>query len=218
MTYTFVHGLGQTASSWQPIIDDLEIDSQQVASPELFSLLGEDKPNYSNVYQHFFNYCENLDGAVHLCGLSLGAILSLNYALDRPEKVDSLILMDAQYKMPTFLLTIQNGIFRILPNSVFQKMGLPKKDTIQLTSSMKELDFSKQLAEISCPTLILCGEKDKPNRKAAEQLSSEIHDADLEIVKEAGHEANADNPQRLAEIVGDFWNKPVLSRSQHINP
>jgi len=148
---------------------------------------------------------------------SLGAILSLNYALDRPEKVQSLILIGAQYKMPRFLLSFQNVVFRVLPSPVFQKMGLPKKDVIQLTTSMKQLDFSRKLADISCPTLILCGEKDKPNKKAAEQLSSLIAGASLKIIRKAGHEANVDNPQELAEIINDFWSESVLSPSQHEN-
>ncbi|WP_152656649.1 alpha/beta fold hydrolase [Oceanobacillus sp. CFH 90083] len=75
--------------------------------------------DYRHLYQHFFDYCEGLDGPIHLCGLSLGAVLSLNYALDRPEKVHSLILLNAQYKMPRFLLAVQNVMFRLLPNSVF---------------------------------------------------------------------------------------------------
>lgn len=172
MNCIFVHGLGQNAASWQRVIDYTETDSHQIASPDLFLSLEEGKVNYHHLYQRFYDYCERLDGPIHLCGLSLGAILSLNYALDRPEKVQSLLLISPQYKMPGFLLSLQNVIFRMLPSPVFQKMGLPKKDVIQLTNSMKQIDFNRQLADISCPTLILCGEKDKPNKKAAEQLSS----------------------------------------------
>ncbi|MFD1388494.1 alpha/beta fold hydrolase [Oceanobacillus oncorhynchi subsp. oncorhynchi] len=217
MNCIFVHGLGQNAASWQRVIDYIETGSHQITSPDLFPPLEEGKVNYHHLYQCFYDYCERLEGPIHLCGLSLGAILSLNYALDRPEKVQSLILIGAQYKMPRFLLSFQNVVFRVLPSPVFQKMGLPKKDVIQLTTSMKQLDFSRKLADISCPTLILCGEKDKPNKKAAEQLSSLIADASLKIIRKAGHEANVDNPQELAEIINGFWNESVLSPSQHKN-
>lgn len=207
MTYVFVHGLGQNSFSWQKVIDYIEMGSEEIAAPDLFSLLNVGEPiTYNNLYQHFFDYCESLDGPLHLCGLSLGAILSLNYAIDRPEKVNSLILIAAQYIMPRFLISVQNKVFQILPNSMFQKMELHKKDAIQLTKSMEDLDFSRQLSNISCQTLILCGEKDKPNKKAAEQLSSLITGAKLEIIMQAGHEANADNPEGLAEIIKDFWN------------
>lgn len=71
---------------------------------------------------------------------------------------------------------------------------------------MKKLDFSKRLSEISCKTLILCGEKDRPNRKAAEQLGHRIMDAKLDIIQGVRHEANSDNPEGLAEIIKAFWN------------
>ncbi|WP_152656648.1 alpha/beta fold hydrolase [Oceanobacillus sp. CFH 90083] len=96
-------------------------------------------------------------------------------------------------------------------------MGLPKKDVIQLTTSMKELDFSQQLTEISCQALILCGEKDKPNRKAAAQLNSRIAGARLKIIQKAEHEANTDNPQEFAGIINNFWNDAVLFPSKNEN-
>lgn len=201
----FVHGLGQNATSWQKTIDYMKIDSGKIVSPDLFPLLETGKIDYNNLYYKFYNYCEDQDSPIHFCGLSLGAILSLNYALDRPEKVNSLILINTQYKMPQFLLSVQNAIFQVLPNSVFLTMGLPKKDAIQLMKSMKELDFSKRLSEISCETLILCGEKDKPNRKAAKQLSNQIMDAKLKFIQNAGHEANVDNPEGMAKIIKSFW-------------
>lgn len=205
MTYMLVHGLGQNATSWQKVIDYMKIDSEKIVSPDLFQFIEAGKIDYRNLYHNFFDYCENQDGSIDLGGLSLGAILSLNYALDRPEKVNSLILINTQYKMPQFLLSVQNVIFQVLPNSVFKKMGLPKKDAIQLMKSMKELDFSMRLSEISCKTLILCGEKDKPNRKAAKQLSNLIMDAKLKFIQNAGHEANVDNPEGMAKIIKSFW-------------
>ncbi|ONK22335.1 hypothetical protein BLX87_16705 [Bacillus sp. VT-16-64] len=205
MTYMLVHGLGQNATSWQKVIDYMKIDSEKIVSPDLFQFIEAGKIDYRNLYHNFFDYCENQDGSIDLGGLSLGAILSLNYALDRPEKVNSLILINTQYKMPQFLLSVQNVIFQVLPNSVFKKMGLPKKDAIQLMKSMKELDFSMRLSAISCKTLILCGEKDKPNRKAAKQLSNLIMDAKLKFIQSAGHEANVDNPEGMAKIIKSFW-------------
>ena len=35
---------------------------------------------------------------LNLCGLSLGAVLALNYAIDFPKKVNSLILIAPQYE------------------------------------------------------------------------------------------------------------------------
>ncbi|WP_440897068.1 alpha/beta fold hydrolase [Amphibacillus sp. Q70] len=76
---------------------------------------------------------------------------------------------------------------------------------IGLIKSMKELDFSKRLVEVSCKTLILCSEKDRSNRKVAEQLSNRIMGAKLEMIQSAGHEANIDNPEGTADIINTFW-------------
>lgn len=205
MTYVLVHGLGQNATSWQKVIDYMQLDSEKIISPDLFQLSASGKIDYRNLYRNFFNYCEKQEGPIHLVGLSLGAILSLNYALDRPDKVNSLILINTQYKMPQFILAFQSAIFQVLPNSVFKKIGLPKKDAIQLMKSMKTLDFSNRLSEIACETLILCGEKDRPNRKAAKQLAILIMDAKLKFIQNAGHEANIDNPEDTAKIIKNFW-------------
>ncbi|MFR5555446.1 MAG: alpha/beta fold hydrolase [Coprococcus sp.] len=65
---------------------------------------------------------------MHLCGLSLGGILALQYALEHPQKVASVVLIGTQYTMPKRLREILKNhidMFRIsLPRSVFQNMGL----------------------------------------------------------------------------------------------
>ena len=35
-----------------------------------------------------------------LCGLSLGGVLALNYAIEHPEKIKGMVLIATQYKMP----------------------------------------------------------------------------------------------------------------------
>ena len=48
--------------------------------------------------------CDKENEEIVLCGLSLGAVLTLNYAIDHPDKVKALVLIAAQYKMPKKLL------------------------------------------------------------------------------------------------------------------
>lgn len=63
---------------------------------------------------------------LRICGLSLGALLAIDFAIRHEEKVDSLVLIGAQYKVPSLLIDFQNLIFRCMPNKVFESMGLPK--------------------------------------------------------------------------------------------
>ena len=112
------------------------------------------------VFRHIFailivrKYCSNLSEPLDLCGLSLGAVLSLNYAIDNPEKISSLILIAPQYNMPKTLLKIQNIIFHFMPNSAFSKIGLTKKGFIEFTNSMMNIDFSENIKNLTYGQLL----------------------------------------------------------------
>ncbi len=208
MNYILIHGLGQDISSWEKTIACLE-DDFHVFCPDLFHLLSDREPVYNNLYRAFTEYCQKLNGPVNLCGLSLGAVLALNYALDCPEKVNSLILIGAQYKMPKFLLKVQSAIFRFMPNLFFDNLGINKNSFIQLSKSMMALDFSNRLTGIRCAALILCGEKDTTNKKAAQELADNIPKAELQMITKAGHEVNLEAPEKLADIITAFWNRNI---------
>lgn len=51
---------------------------------------------------------DNISGQLNLCGLSLGVVLALNYIIDNPKKVNSLVLIAGQSEMPKALLKLQN--------------------------------------------------------------------------------------------------------------
>jgi len=57
---------------------------------------------------------------------------------------------------------------------------------------MMDLDFSAKLKNINCATLILCGEKDVANLKAARGLVENIQSASYRSINSAGHEVNTD--------------------------
>ncbi len=203
MRYILIHGLGQSSSSWDKMISYMG-DEFPADCPDVARLLSGKEPTYNNLYLAFSEYCQEAAEPVCLCGLSLGAVLALNYALDRPEKVQSMILIGAQYKIPKGLLRLQNTIFRFLPEASFQKLGFSKNSFIRLSKSFITLDFSNRIAGIRCNTLILCGEKDKANKKAARELADHIPEAEFRTVKGAGHEVNVDAPEILASILNEF--------------
>ena len=133
--------------------------------------------------------------------VSLGALLAIDFAIRHEEKVASLILIGAQYKVPSLLIDFQNLIFRCMPNKVFESMGLSKSSTIKLAHSMRSLDFTSQLNNIRCPVTILCGKKDTANLKASKRLKELLPQATLHIVPNAGHELNKYAPNTIAEIL-----------------
>lgn len=206
MQIIFIHGLGQTPSSWDKTISCL---SGQITAqcPDLSRLLKGVESTYENLYRAFAAYCDEFPEPINLCGLSLGAVLALNYAIDNPRKVGSLILIAPQYEMPKALLKFQNVIFKFMPNSAFGNMGFDKRDFITLTNSMADLDFSGDLKRVVCPALIICGEKDRANRKSAKRLAEILQNAEFRLVEKSSHEVNVDAPESLAEIINEYYLK-----------
>lgn len=202
----FLHGLGQTPASWKKTIAQLE-SAQDCVSPNLAKLYQGDNISYQNLYEGFSKICDEFDEPLDLCGLSLGGVLALNYTIDHPEKVNSLVLIAAQYKMPKGLLKLQNILFQLMPESMFQQTGFGKKEFIQLCKTMMELDFSNSLRKVSCPTLILCGQRDSANKKAAKELAEVLKNAELQIISGCGHEVNMEAPEKLSEVLRNFYKK-----------
>lgn len=211
MKYVLLHGMGQSASSWDKVISFLPDDTESVC-PELSDFFTVGNCCYSKMYSVFCDYCDKFSEALNLCGLSLGAVLALNYAIDFPQKVNSLILIAPQYDMPKFLLKVQNVLFKFTPKSQFKDIGLTKKDFITLTNSMADMDFTKSLKKVSCPVFIFCGEKDNVNKKAAIKLAEKLPKAKFRTIKNSGHEVNIENPKSLAKLMEEIKNgKPINS-------
>ena len=200
----YLHGLGQTPASWENLISQLE-SAACSECPDLTALCQGKQAAYRNLYDGFSKICLELDEPVDLCGLSLGGVLALHYTIEHPERVNSLILIAAQYKMPKGLLTFQNILFRLMPKSMFQQTGFGKNEFIRLCKSMMELDFTDSIQKVSCPTLIVCGERDSANKRAAVELAGLLKHAELQIISGSGHEVNTEAPERLAEVLRGFY-------------
>ena len=192
--------MGQNASSWDKTISYLP-DTTETVCPELSNFFSEDNCNYNKMYSSFCRYCNSFSEPLNFCGLSLGAVLALNYAIDFPQKVSSLILIAPQYNMPKFLLKVQNVLFKFMPESEFKDIGLKKKDFITLTNSMVDMDFTSSLNKVNSPVVVICGEKDNVNKKAAIKLARELPNAKFSTIDNSGHEVNVDNPQGLANAM-----------------
>lgn len=203
MKQIYIHGLGQTPESWDTVIIQMNTTEHSIC-PNLAEMVKGKETSYQNLYSAFAALCNETDEALVLCGLSLGAVLALNYAIDYPEKVEKLILLAPQYKMPKKLLRFQNLIFRFMPQSSFEQMGFGKKAFLKLCSTMMELDFTQAIQKVSCPSLIIYGEKDKANKAASIDLAKLLRHATLKELSGVGHEINIEAPGKLATAVKDF--------------
>ena len=204
MKYIFIHGLGQGPDSWNKTVSCMR-EQEEIQCLSVFALKNWEEISYRRVYEDFSAYCESVKTELGLCGLSLGAVIALNYVVEHPGKVKSLVLIGGQCVMPKGLLRLQNMIFRLMPNGIFKKMGIGKRELIQLTKSMMVLDFKEDLEKVDCRTLIVCGEKDRANRRAAEMMAEKIPGARIKILEGCGHEVNVEDPEKLADILEAFY-------------
>lgn len=178
MKTIFLHGLGQTCSSWEKTTAFLK-KGADVLCPNLFDWFEGQTVNYPVLYHAFSEYCQQFPEPVQLCGLSLGGVLALHYSIEHPQHVHSLALIATPYTMPKRILKFQNMIFRFMPEKNFQSMGISKADFLCLTRSMMDLDFEKDLPRLSCPVLVLCGEKDTVNRSSSLGLQARLPKAEF---------------------------------------
>ena len=204
MKYLYLHGLGQKPDSWNKVIKETKVSESSISLSLAGMLEGKDV-TYSELYSAFSEECDKENEAIVLCGLSLGAVLALNYAIDHPDKVKALVLIAAQYKMPEKILKAQNMLFHLMPNSMFRQIGFKKADVISLCGTMAELDFRDSLHNVSCPVLIVCGEKDNANKKASKELGRYLSKSSFHELLKTGHEVNIESPEKLAIVLQRFY-------------
>ncbi|KAA9293107.1 MULTISPECIES: alpha/beta fold hydrolase [Aerococcus] len=205
MKNILIHGLGQDHTSWDQVKRYLEAEKLTVQCPNLYELFENDPYTYQTLYQNFERQVNNYSGKVNLCGLSVGGLLALDYAKNYPEQVNALILIGVPYKIPKLLMTIQSMVFKLMPESNFKQLGLGKEEFISLIASTKGLSIATHLENISCKTLLICGDKDQFNRKSSERFHGGIKNSELRLLKNSGHEVNVDNPKALAHLIAEFW-------------
>lgn len=204
MKKILIHGSGHKAISWQETISYTK-DQKEILCPDLCSILNGQDATYENLYTSFIEYCSRIDGQIHLVGLSLGGIIAMNYALDFPEKVKTLVIIGTPHKIPKVAFEIQNVIFRFFPKSVFKEMAFDKKDTFALENSIKKLEIADKIQEIKCPVLVICGGKDRANKKSAYYFSENIENVALCMIEKTGHVVNEENPKELARILNEYY-------------
>ncbi|CEM63392.1 alpha/beta fold hydrolase [Treponema phagedenis] len=202
MKYVFVHGLMQKANAWDIVIERLDFKDEIICPSLSFN---SENGTFAETYNNFAEEFNGLPDSINLCGLSLGGLIAIKYTIENPEKVNSLVLIGTQYKMPELLMKIQNLFFHLIPKKVFLKQGFDKKQIMNITKSMYKIDFAKELKSINCPIKIICGLKDKANLKAAKELNKLIKNSSLTLMEQTGHAVNEEKPVELAEILTRFY-------------
>ena len=169
----------------------------------------------------------------HILGISLGGMVAFQLAIDHPELVRSLIIVNSTPEMVTRTFKEKTAVWQrllIVRLMGMRKMGqvlgdrfLPRPDQVELKEIFIErwaendksayLEAMKavigwsvidKLGEISCPTLIVGSDGDYFPTSDKETYTKMIPGAELIIVKDSLHALPAEKPGEFNMMVIDY--------------
>lgn len=225
------------------------LDEMQDIEAHFVDLLGwglTEKPNCNGFSyaphakrEHLRAYQEQVMGnrPMILVGASIGGAAALDFALEYPDKVRALVLVDAQ----AFTDKPASGVMQAFPALAslgadvlrsnwlrwiavklsYENDKFKCQDTIRIgglhcmSEGWKEaaVNFiigegycvSKRVKDISCPTLVLWGDKDRVLPKAhPERFLETIPGSELTIVENCGHSPHIEHPMFAASRIEAF--------------
>ena len=165
-----------------------------------------------------------------LVGHSMGGMTIQRLALDHPEMVDRLILVDTTAKMVySPFVSLQMNLVKHFPFKLFVKINItrafmksypkkqlkemirmsqqtPKNVVLPFFDSMQKFDVLSQISSIKARTLIVHGLHDiqLPLHQAV-RIACAIPAATMKII-ESGHELPLEQPEKLTAAMDDFLN------------
>lgn len=180
-------------------------------------------------------------GAIHVVGLSMGGATALGYAIDYPESLRSLTLVDTAaggYAPPARYrdhrdIARQKGVAeakrRWIRTAFFHYANRYRHLRQELAEMMedhcghlwldprrgkyRDRDDVALAHEISLPTLIFVGEKDRYFLPLAKKLHAEIRGSEIDIVPDVGHMLNMEAPERFNFRLEQFLARVDISGS-----
>ena len=245
----FLHGLGSCGEDWGlqiPIISErywllmLDLPGHGRSSKPAGWLSIEDM-----AFQVAFLVKEQAKSPVHVVGLSLGGAVAMQLALDYPETVRSLTLVNTFARLHSG----SNGFFRKLVRLSFVALGrmdrvgewvaaglFPEPDQELLRQAAAEriasnprgaylraiwaaarFDIRDRLNEIDTPVLVVAGELDKTvSMDAKKELASHIPGAHLVVIPDSGHATPIDAADAFNRTLLDFLSKLDIGQGREL--
>lgn len=205
-------------------------DRNQVISWDMLGHGRSDSPGHSAAYsleETVADMAELLDALGHeraiIGGHSLGGYMSLAFAMQHPERVRALLIIDTGpgYKSDPPRQEWNEmaiGLARRLerdglehlkklsremdPSDHSSATGLAMAARGMLTQ--RDSSVIDSLVNIEVPALVIVGEKDRAYLAASSYMAKKIPDAQHVIIPDAGHAVNFHQPAHFNECVASF--------------
>ncbi|RKW13687.1 MAG: alpha/beta fold hydrolase [Catonella sp.] len=200
MKLIFLHGLGQSADSWQEV-QELLVDYPS----EALELFPSGVATYQEAKERIYQYLSKETEPFVLVGLSLGAALALELSSYDLPNLQALVLSGCPLKLAgNILFYIQLLIFKLLPKRVFEKQGADKALMVRVSEELKTLDLREIAKNCPYPTLLICGSQDKPNLSSMKAIQELMSNSQFQIIPDGPHVLNKEKPKEFVENTRSF--------------
>ena len=233
----FIHGLGSSGRDWEYQVDFFCKDYRVIT----FDVRGHgqsDKPPGPYTVPLFAADTAKLMEAVdiapaHIVGISMGGMIAFQLAVDRPDLVKSMVIVNSSPELVprTFkerLLIMQRfAIVRLLGmrkmGEVLSKRLFIKPDQEELRQQLIERwaendpqayreamraligwSIVDRLDTINSPLLVIAADEDYSPLAAKEAYTAKIPGAKLEIIEDSRHAVAVEHPEQFNAIVAAF--------------
>ncbi len=227
-TLMFIHGSGGDHTNWENQYVNLDKD---------FNILAIDLPGHGQSggkgEQEVVRYVEWVKKLVEALGLkkpvlighSLGAAISLTFAINYGSLISGIIPVGGGVKMPVNQM-ILDGIRKDTASviALVVKFSVTKENRERLSGiltdglsaadpeimygdflSCNRLDITAAISRINVPALLVCGADDKMTPPALSQyMKDHIAGAKLALIPEAGHFVMMENVAEFNKAVKEF--------------
>jgi len=174
-------------------------------------------------------------GSAHVVGLSLGGAVAFQLAVDAPSLVRSLVIINSgpsfvanrQIRFALFVRLLMlkvvglKGLGGMIAKRLFPKTGqeplrrgfldhFVTNDRRAYQASTRALvgwTVADRLAEITCPVLVMSGDRDYTPVSAKEAYVAALTNARLAVIRDAGHACTLEQPDQVNQALRTFLSR-----------
>jgi pimeloyl-ACP methyl ester carboxylesterase len=140
-------------------------------------------------------------GQVTLVGFGVGAMVALQLAADQPQRVGGLVLLTRQVAVSPVLLSLPAAVLRLLPAATVHRIGARPEQVLGLLDQVRPPDFGPLATRVTAPAVVVCGARDRLNRRASTQLARALPAGEVRLVPGARQGWLERQPELLLEVV-----------------
>jgi len=235
-----LHGAGAGAVTWYPSISAVS-ERFHVLAPDIVGYGESDKPDAPYDRHYFSDWLKGFlvkmkIQKAHIVGLSQGGAIALQFAIENPEMVDKLVLIDSAGLgakvnfWPLLGLIWMNSFPSLMANRFNSRFIMHKPQNRDINHILYSISVLKSeggknafkqgkgsatskiptqyLKRIKNETLIIWGKNDKLfSSKCGEITAKIIPNATFHLIPDAGHLPLIDQPEVFNKILIDFLNE-----------